>query len=621
MEPRLFQALVDDAAQVCGAAVVELHALPELVGSSRLTLAPALPPFAAAAVGGSLLQPRKRREESLRRLRELAESGFLPPAPHPPPELRIVRCADRVPLALEVGTALAPGQVWCADAPLLVDGTIAGVLRLLLDEQPRKSLVRALKGLGHQAALHLAQVQRERSSGEELKRQQKRAHQLAGLGLRLLRERDRGMLLRAFGHELQQLGAQSMVLLLDGDGRLAVAHLSHPARAISDALSLLGLTRVSQLGGLALLPERAPLVLRLLESDRPTPGVSAERLMGALLGRSIPRTVREAIVERLGLQHLAAAPLPGADGMPQGLLVAALQSPEVDLSWLGSAAAQLSLALDRTSALERLQSSSAEHDAALRDLRDENERLLEHDRRKDNFLANVSHELRSPMVTTLGYTDLLLAEKLGPLSEKQRQCLSVVKSSGRRLKAFIEELLDFSRFELTRESMNLTSFDVGEAIAQVVAALQPRLMERRINVRQRIARGTPRLRADRDRILQVLTNLVHNAEKHVPDGGRIQLTADARGDRIVVSVQDNGTGIPPEHQSKIFDRLYQVGDVKDGKQRQGLGLGLNIVKSIVQAHGGAVAVQSAVGKGSTFTVSLPLEGPPGAAHRARAGEA
>src|SRR6266850_2310746 len=104
MEPRLFQALVDDAAQVCGAAVVELHALPELVGSSRLTVAPALPPFAAAAIGGSLLQPRKRREESLRRLRELAESGHLPPAPHQPPELRIVRCADRVPLALEVGT-------------------------------------------------------------------------------------------------------------------------------------------------------------------------------------------------------------------------------------------------------------------------------------------------------------------------------------------------------------------------------------------------------------------------------------------------------------------------------------------------------------------------------------
>src|SRR5207237_9960299 len=115
--------------------------------------------------------------------------------------------------------------------------------------------------------------------------------------------------------------------------------------------------------------------------------------------------------------------------------------------------------------------------------------------------------------------------------------------------------------------------------------------------------------ADRDRILQVLTNLVHNAEKHVPDGGRIQVSAEARGDRLALAVQDNGSGIPAEHQPKIFDRLYQVGDVKDGKQRQGLGLGLNIVKSIVEAHGGQVSVESAVGKGSTFTFTLPVKGP------------
>src|SRR5207248_3431899 len=90
-----------------------------------------------------------------------------------------------------------------------------------------------------------------------------------------------------------------------------------------------------------------------------------------------------------------------------------------------------------------------------RALRDANERLREADRRKDNFLANVSHELRSPLLTILGYTDLLLAEKLGAISDRQRQCLQIARSSGRRLRAFIEELLDFSRFELTREAMTL----------------------------------------------------------------------------------------------------------------------------------------------------------------------
>ena len=607
MEPRLFQALVDDAADLCGAAVVELHALPLLVGKTRVEGAPVLPPFAAAALGGALLRPRKQRSETLPRLRALAEAGLLPAAPaageH---DLRILRCDDRVPEALEIGTALAPREVYCADAPLLIDGTTAGVLRLLLESAPGRGLLRELKAIGHQAALQLGQVQRRRAALEELHRARAQARQLADLPLKLLRETDRPGLLRALGQEVQAFSAQALVLLFGEGGRLEVAHLSHPTRAISQALSLVGLGKLSQLSALSVLPEKSPLVLRLLQADGAVLEVPADRLLRTLLGRTGPRPVREAIIERLGLSHLAAVPLPGADGVPIGLLFAALQSEAADVGWLPAVAAQASLALERLAAQAVLHELAASQDAAMTRLRQENERLLEQDKRKDNFLANVSHELRSPMVTTLGYTDLLLAEKLGPLSDKQRQCLSVVKSSGRRLKAFIEELLDFSRFELTRETMTVTSFDVREAIAQVVAALHPRLAERRINVQQRVKDGTPLLRADRDRVLQVLTNLVTNAEKHVPDGGRIQLAAEARGDKLLLAVKDNGTGIPPEHQARIFDRLYQVGDVKDSRARQGLGLGLNIVKSIVDAHGGTVAVQSAVGRGSTFTVTLPL---------------
>ena len=609
MEPRLFQALVDDAAEMCGAAAVELHALPALVGRGRVEGATVLPPFAAAAVGGSLLQPKKKREEVLRRLRDLAASGHLPGAPTAADgELRVVRCADQVRTLLELGTPIAPGQLWCADAPLVVSGTLSGVLRVLVEDEPRRSLYRALRGLGHQAALQLGQAVRRRDAQQRLERARTQAARLAGLGLRLLREADRPSLLRALGQELQAFGAQSVLLLLGPDGRLSVAHLSHSARAVSEALSLIGLSKVD-LSTLSLSPQRSPHVLRLLESEQPTRDVPADRVLRALLGRKAPRPVREAIVERLSLQHLAAVPLPGKDAAPVGLLFAALKAPEEDLGWLAAIAVQAGLALERLRVQDELREIQAGNDEGLRALREQNERLLEHDKRKDNFLANVSHELRSPMVTTLGYTDLLLAEKLGPLSDKQRQCLSVVKSSGRRLKAFIEELLDFSRFELTRETMSLSSFDVREAIAQVVAALHPRLAERRINVEQRVPSATPLLRADRDRILQVLTNLVTNAEKHVPDGGRIQLAAEARGGEMLLVVLDNGTGIPSEHQAKIFDRLYQVGDVKDGRQRQGLGLGLNIVKSIVDAHGGTVSVQSAVGKGSKFTVTLPLAGP------------
>jgi len=432
---------------------------------------------------------------------------------------------------------------------------------------------------------------------------------LGELPARLLRERDRDAVLRAFGHHLQHLGARTLLLLFGDDGRLALSHLSHPARVVSAALSLLGLEGPSEMAAVGVLPERSPLILRLLEGEGVVAEVHPDRFLRALLGKGAPRAVREAIVDQLGLRHLVATPLPGADGVPIGLLVAAFPDAEADARWLLAAAAAASLALERVELRRKLRDAEADVGEELRELREENQRLVEIDRRKDNFLANVSHELRSPMVTTLGYTELMLAEKLGPLTDKQRQCLSVVKSSGRRLKAFIEELLDFSRFELTRESMNLTAFAIGGAITQVVAALQPRLLERRINVRLRIARGTPPVRADRDRVLQVLTNLVTNAERHVPDGGRIQISADVHGAEVLVAVQDNGTGIPQEHLEKIFERLYQVGDVKDRRQRQGLGLGLNIVKSIVEAHGGKVAVHSAVGKGSTFTFSLPLEGP------------
>src|SRR2546430_4650496 len=185
--------------------------------------------------------------------------------------------------------------------------------------------------------------------------------------------------------------------------------------------------------------------------------------------------------------------------------------------------------------------------------------------------------MRSPLVRMIGYTELLLAEKMGPVNERQRQCLQVARSSGRRLRAFIEELLDFSRFELTREAMTLQPFPIQEAVTQALAAFAPRFLERRISVRQRVARNTPPVLGDRERVLQVLTNLIANAERHLRDGGRIVVSAEPKPGFLLVSVQDNGTGIAPEHLEKIFDRLYQARAVKTSRAARaaGLRLGLN----------------------------------------------
>jgi signal transduction histidine kinase len=360
-------------------------------------------------------------------------------------------------------------------------------------------------------------------------------------------------------------------------------------------------------------PAKSPLLDNLLKSPEPVVEVRPHALIRAIWGKRAPEPVRERLIELLRLSHVVAAPLRGAADHALGILLAGPQdATEPDLGVLSSFALQASLALERALTRERMREQTRLIEGAVEErtrvLLEANERLQEADRRKDNFLANVSHELRSPLVTILGYTDLLLGDKLGPISDRQRQCLQIARNSGRRLRAFIEELLDFSRFELTRDTMTLHPFSIKEAVAQAVAGFAPRFLERRISVRQRVARSTPPVLGDRERVLQVLANLIANAERHLRDGGRIVVSAEPKPGFLLVSVHDNGTGIAPEHLEKIFDRLYQVGDVKTTRAARdaGLGLGLNIVKSIVEAHGGEVGVQSTVGKGSTFSFTLPL---------------
>jgi signal transduction histidine kinase len=418
--------------------------------------------------------------------------------------------------------------------------------------------------------------------------------------------------LRAIADELRKIGFESAMLLAEPEG-LVIAHLSHRGPKPQEALKLLGIKRLSELREFPADPGRSPLLASLVATPEPVVEVAAQTLLRALLPRRVGKKVRDALSETLGLDNLLAAPLRGGGDAPLGILLAAtLPGHEPDLGIVAAFALQASLALERVRMREKVREQALVIERAVegrtRALREANERLRDADRRKDNFLANVSHELRSPLVTMLGYTDLLLAEKLGPVTDRQRQCLQIARSSGRRLRAFIEELLDFSRFELTRDSMNFAPFLAEDAIGHAVTALAPRFLERRISVRKKFARDLPPVLGDRERVMQVLTNLLMNAERHCRDGGRIAVSAERRPGFLQISVQDNGSGIAPEHLEKIFDRLYQVGDVKDARaQREaGLGLGLNIVKSIVEAHGGEVAVSSAIGKGSTFTFTLPI---------------
>jgi signal transduction histidine kinase len=602
VERRVFQGIVDDAAAICGALVTELLLRKEILEGAEGS------DLVQAAVGGPLTLQKAKREDTAKALRQLVERRILPDSPDAERSIRLSRCPDEVSAALDLGD-LPPTPLWCADVPLEVDDDGAGVLRLFLDREPRRADLRALRGVGHEAALQLGQERGRERALLELSRARKNIAALSAASARLRRESERGRVQNAVVEELRRLGYESALFVSEPSG-LTLVRMSHRRAVIEESLRLLGVKRVSELKNFD--PRNSPMLATLMGSPEPVVEVEPHALLRALWGRRAPRGVRERLVQLLSLEELLVAPLRGAADTPLGMLIAAPVATDApDLEVLAAFALQASLALERALTRERMREQGRKVDEAIEErtrvLREANDRLLEADRRKDNFLANVSHELRSPLVTMLGYNDLLLAEKMGPINEKQRQCLQVAKSSGKRLRQFIEELLDFSRFELTRESMTFQPFDIDGVVAQAIAGVAPRFLERRLNLRKRVARDIPEVLGDRERVLQVLANLLTNAERHCRDGGKIMVTAEAKRGLVLVCVRDNGSGIPEAHLEKIFDRLYQVGDVKDYRLReQGLGLGLNIVKSIVEAHGGEVSVESELGKGSTFSFTLPL---------------
>ncbi len=357
-------------------------------------------------------------------------------------------------------------------------------------------------------------------------------------------------------------------------------------------------------------PRSAPMVARALREGRTVFSARAGEAARQLLGGTSAAQVRR-LGRLLGLNHVVVAPLRHGETTSGLLVVAATRLRRSDPQAIDAFALQASIALEKARLFAELRQHQArlesEVDRRTRELRLAVDALKELDLRKDNFLANISHELRTPLVTVIGYTDLLLSEKLGELTPRQRDCLRVAAASARRLRSFIDELLEFSRYELTRDRLAFSVFDLPDVVRLAALSMAPRFHERGLSLRVRAGRGTPRAWADRDRVLQVLGNLLANAERHSPEATQVRIAvARGRPGRIEVSVSDEGPGIAPEHLERIFDRLYQVGDaVKQRQQGAGLGLGLAIAKSIVEAHGGQITVRSRLGRGTRFRFSLP----------------
>ena len=229
-------------------------------------------------------------------------------------------------------------------------------------------------------------------------------------------------------------------------------------------------------------------------------------------------------------------------------------------------------------------------------------RLKEVERLKSDFIMAASHELRTPL-TSLGMSiDLLLEHAAQGLAEKDRDLLQAAHEEVHRMKALVNDLLDLSKIEAGRIELEFESVPVQTIFTHVEAIFKNQMEMKQVRLKSELTGALPRIRADANKITWVLTNLISNAQRYVSKGGQIRLMASQIGPHVHLSVRDDGPGIPPEYQSKIFQKFVQV----KGQEAGGTGLGLAICKEIVRAHGGAIWVESSPGQGCTFTFTLPV---------------
>jgi signal transduction histidine kinase len=224
---------------------------------------------------------------------------------------------------------------------------------------------------------------------------------------------------------------------------------------------------------------------------------------------------------------------------------------------------------------------------------------------KSAFLASMSHELRTPLNAIINLTKFVANGDLGLLNKAQVETLNEVIASGKHLLSLINDVLDMSKIE--SGSLNLfieDNIDLREVLEAVCSTGKVLLAEKPVELTADIAANLPRLRADRQRIYQVLLNIVSNACKFTRQGS-IKLSASQKGDDIVISVQDTGLGIASEDQELVFEAFKQTGTGL--RQAGGTGLGMPISKNLVEAHGGRIWLESELGKGSTFFVSIPVK--------------
>lgn len=223
---------------------------------------------------------------------------------------------------------------------------------------------------------------------------------------------------------------------------------------------------------------------------------------------------------------------------------------------------------------------------------------------KSQFVSTVSHELRTPLTCIKEGVSIVLDGVTGEINEKQKHFLDLANRNISRLSALINDVLDFQKLDVGKMKLNPQENDVRQVAEEIHETMMLSAKNKEVELFFELDEHLPKATFDRDRIIQVLTNLVSNAIKFTPQAGQVRLSFQQQNDELVIRVSDTGMGIPKEELPKIFEQFYRV--QQSGKEIKGTGLGLAIVKKIVILHGGRIEVESEIDRGTTFSVFLPL---------------
>jgi two-component system sensor histidine kinase BarA len=258
---------------------------------------------------------------------------------------------------------------------------------------------------------------------------------------------------------------------------------------------------------------------------------------------------------------------------------------------------------------EELREVNADLDGKVDELASVNLQLYEMNNVKNEFLATMSHELRTPLNSILGFSEVLADSK--NLTDKEQRYAKNIQTSGRSLMALINDVLDLAKIESGKMELHAAEFNMEDLVERQVSTLMPLAEKRQIALTWSVDAGVPTLFQDPGKMQQILTNLISNAIKFTPEGGRVRISASKVGDQCVITIEDNGIGIPLDEQERIFEKFRQgrgVPGQEDALTRkyEGTGLGLSIVKELSRLLEGEVSLESEFGKGSKFKVELPL---------------